>query len=305
MTIALEKRGGAAFFAWLAAGMAAVLCAAGPALGGGDPERGRTVFALAAGCGCHTAKDGPVGAGGGEVPTPFGKFYGTNITPDPETGIGRWSDEEIIAAIREGIARGKGVESPAMPYYWYSGMSDADVRDLVAYLRTLPAVRQPNRPHEGEVPFARLAYRLWRWLWAPRFQPPKGRPLDLVERGRYWVDHVALCADCHTPRNWVGAIRFDLYLAGTEHGPGGEKVPNITPHETGIGDWSEDDIVNLLRTGFTPEYDNVQGWMAEVVEGKGGGPGYRDAPEEELRAIARYLRQVRPIAHSVDSEGEQ
>jgi mono/diheme cytochrome c family protein len=114
------------------------------------------------------------------------------------------------------------------------------------------------------------------------------------------VDHVSLCADCHTPRNIFGAIRFDLYLAGAQHGPGGDRVPNITPHATGIGDWDEDDIVNLLRTGFTPEFDNVQGWMAEVVEGKGGGPGYRDAPEDELRAIAKYLRQVRPIAHPVE-----
>ncbi|MCX8073942.1 MAG: cytochrome c [Candidatus Binatia bacterium] len=265
-------------------------------------ERGRVLFALAGGCGCHTSKDGPVGAGGGEVPTPFGKFYGTNITPDPETGIGKWSDQEIIAAIRDGVARGKGVESPAMPYYWYAGMSDEDVRALVAYLRSLPAVRQPNRPHEGEPPFARLAYRAWRALWAPRFRPAPVRPSDPVERGRYFVDHVSLCADCHTPRNFVGAIRFDLYLAGTEAGPGGTHVPNITPHETGIGSWDEDDIVNLLRTGFTPEFDNVQGWMAEVVEGKAGGPGYRDAPEEELRAIARYLRQVRPIAHRVERD---
>lgn len=269
------------------------------AQGAGNPERGRIVFTMAAGCGCHTAKDGPVGAGGGEVPTPFGTFYGTNITPDPDTGIGGWSDEEIIAAIRDGVARGKGVESPAMPYYWYRGMSDEDVRDLVAYLRTLPAVRRPNRPHEGELPLARLAYRVWRWLWAPRFAPTRWRPNDPIARGRYWVDHVSLCADCHTPRNWVGGIRLDLYLAGSTNGPGGTPVPNITPHETGIGEWDEDDIVNLLRTGFTPEFDNVQGWMAEVVEGKGGGPGYRDAPEEELRAIARYLRQVRPIAHRV------
>ncbi len=293
---------------WLLLQAAVVVAALGVresnAMERGDAERGRTLFALAGGCGCHTAKDGPVGAGGGEVPTPFGKFYGTNITPDVETGIGTWSDEEIIAAIRDGVARGKGVESPAMPYYWYSGMTDADVRDLVAYLRTLPAVRKENRPHEGELPFARLAYRLWRTLFAPRFDRVRERPTEPIARGRYWVDHVSLCADCHTPRNFVGAIRFDFYLAGSLQGPGGDKVPNITPHETGIASWDEDDLVQLLRTGFTPEFDNVQGWMAEVVEGKGGGPGYRDAPEEELRAIARYLRTVKPIAHKIESERE-
>src|SRR5512135_3621885 len=87
----------------------------------GDAEKGKVVFTLAAGCGCHTPKDGPVGAGGGEVPTPFGKFYGSNITPDPDTGIGTWTDADIEAALRQGFALGRGVESPAMPYYQYAG----------------------------------------------------------------------------------------------------------------------------------------------------------------------------------------
>lgn len=236
----------------------------------GDAERGREIFAIAAGCGCHTPNEGPVGAGGAEIATPFGTFYGTNITPDPVTGIGAWSDEEIAVAIRDGVARGKGVESPAMPYYWYSGMSDQDVADLIAFLRSLPPVRRENRPHRGELPFARFAYRFWRWWFAPKFARSERRPDKIEERGKYWVDHVALCADCHTPRNRFGGLRLDLYLAGTSDGPGGELVPNITPHEeTGIGEWSEPDIVYLLQTGFTPEFDNVQGSMAEVVEGKG------------------------------------
>lgn len=276
------------------------------ALPPGDAQRGKEIFAIAAGCGCHTSKEGPVGAGGGEIPTPFGTFYGTNITPDPLTGIGAWSDEEIAAAIREGVARGKGVETPAMPYYWYSAMSDQDVADLIAYLRTLPAVRRENQPHRGELPFARLAYRFWRWWFAPRFTRYESRPPTPAEAGKYWVDHVALCADCHTPRNLFGGLRLELYLAGTADGPGGDVVPNITPHkETGIGEWSEEDIVHLLQTGFTPEFDNVQGSMAEVVEGKGGGPGYKDAPEEVLRAIAAYLRRVPPVAHQVEKRQEQ
>ena len=85
--------------------------------------------------------------------------------PDPDTGIGRWTDDEIRAAIREGVARGKGVETPAMPYYRYAGMSDRDVGDLIAYLRALPSVRRPNRAHEGVLPCARLAYRAWRFLF--------------------------------------------------------------------------------------------------------------------------------------------
>lgn len=270
------------------------------ALPAGSAERGRALFAAAAGCSCHTPSEGPIGAGGGEIPTPFGTFYGTNITPDREFGIGDWSDDEIAAAIRDGVSRGKGVQTPAMPYYWYAAMSDGDVADLIAYLRTLPPVRKANRPHEKEVPFARLAYRAWRWWFAPKFTRYQQRPTDSLALGKYLVDHVSLCADCHTPRNRFGALRLDLYLAGTAEGPGGERVPNITPHpSSGIGEWDEEDLVNLLKTGFTPEFDNVQGSMAEVVEGRGGGPGYKDAPETFLRAIAQYLRTVPPIDHPV------
>lgn len=268
----------------------------------GDPQRGKVVFALAAGCGCHTSKDGPVGAGGGEVPTPFGKFYGSNITPDPETGIGAWSDADVEAAIRRGVARGKGVESPAMPYYQYAGMSDTDLADLIAYLRALPAVRRPNRPHEGELPLARWAYRAWRLLFVRSAAAPAAAPASGVERGRYLADHVAICTDCHTPRNRFGAPDRAMYLAGSAHGPGGDPVPNITPHRTGIGDWDVADIVNLLAQGILPNFDNVQGLMAEVVDGHGGGPGFKDTPESDRRAIAEYLKTVPPIDNKVEDK---
>ena len=265
----------------------------------GDAQRGRVVFALAGGCGCHTPKDGPVGAGGGEVPTPFGKFYGPNITPDSETGIGAWSDAEIDAAIRQGFARGKGVESPAMPYYQYAGMSDADVTDLIAYLRSLPPAGRTNQPHQGELPLARWAYRAWRLLFVPRVTPPAAAPSTGTERGRYLVDHVSICTDCHTPRNRFGAPDRAMYLAGSAHGPGGDPVPNITPHKTGIGSWDIADIVNLLTQGMLPDYDNVQGLMADVIDGHGGGPGFKDAPEGDHRAIAEYLKTVPPIDNKV------
>jgi mono/diheme cytochrome c family protein len=265
----------------------------------GNPERGKVVFALAAGCGCHTAEKGPVGAGGGEVPTPFGKFFGTNITPDPETGIGLWSDAEIDAAIRRGISRTRGVEAPAMPYYQYAGMADTDAADLIAYLRTLPAVRRANQPHAGELPLARLAYRAWRLLFVRPQRSPAAAPVAAGDRARYLVDHVSICVDCHTSRNWFGAPERSLYLAGNAHGPGGETVPNITPDSTGLGDWDAADIYNVLTFGRLPDFDNVQGLMAQVVDGHGGGPGYKDAPDSDRRAIAAYIRTVPPIAHAV------
>jgi mono/diheme cytochrome c family protein len=265
----------------------------------GDVERGKVIFALAAGCGCHTAADGPVAAGGGKVPTPFGIFYGPNITPDADTGIGGWSDAEIRAAIRDGVARGKGVEAPTMPYYYYAGMSDEDVNDLIAYLRSLPAVPRQDRPAQGELPFARLAYRAWRLLFVRDESPPATAPRAGAARGRYLVDHVSLCVDCHTPRDRFGVPESSMYLAGVAHGPNNEVVPNITPHATGIGDWDAADIYDVLTTGMLPNFDNVQGSMADVVNGHGGGPGLKDAPESDRRAIATYLKTVPPIDNAV------
>jgi mono/diheme cytochrome c family protein len=278
--------------------VALFLAAAGEAHAA-DAARGRQIFALAGGCSCHTMASGPVGAGGSEVATPFGKFYGSNITPDPDTGIGAWSDAEIDAAIRRGVRRGGQAESPVMPWYWYAGMSDEDAADLIAYLRTLPAARRENRPHEDELPLARWAYRAWSLMFADAAPGPAVAPASGIERGRYLADHVSLCSDCHTPRTALGAVDRSLYMAGTSEGPGGDPVPNITPDPTGIADWDAADIVSVLGSGMLPNFDNVQGAMAEVVDGVGGGPGYKDTSELDRRAIAEYVLGVAPIAHRV------
>jgi mono/diheme cytochrome c family protein len=275
-------------------------------LSGGDPARGREVFALAGGCGCHTPESGPVGAGGRELETPFGTFHPTNITSDATNGIGAWSDAEIEAAIRRGLLRDGSVESPVMPYYRYAGMADADVRDLIAYLRTLPASPQPNRPHAVELPFPRLAFRAWRWLFAPEVTAPPTAPTAGVDRGRYLSDHVSICGDCHTPRDRFGAPEGDLYLAGIADGPLGEVVPNITSDpETGIGKWDVADIESVLEMGMLPNFDNVQGLMAEVVDGIGGGGGYAQATKGDRRAIAEYIRSVPPIVHRIEKKQKE
>ncbi|MEO8605283.1 MAG: cytochrome c [bacterium] len=270
------------------------------AAGAADVQRGAMLFALAGGCGCHTTTAGPVGAGGRELPTPFGTFYSPNITPDRETGIGAWSDDEIAAAIRVGVTRHGSVEAPVMPYYQYAGMADADVRDLVAYLRTLPPVARANLPDKVTLPLPRLAYRAWRWLFAPTVVAPATAPAEGLELGRYFVDHVSICGDCHTPRGRFGVPEASMYLAGTDDGPDGHSVPNITPDkETGLGKWAENHYVGLLRAGRLPNFDNVQGLMAEVIDGIAGGPGYKDVPEAELRSIAKYLKTVPPVRHEV------
>ena len=262
--------------------------------------RGRYVFALAGGCGCHTAEGGPVNAGGRPLKTPYGTFYSTNITPDPLYGIGRWTDQQVIDAIRLGVRPDGTVMSPVMPYPAFSGMSDEDVSALVAYLRTLPAVARENMPHASSLPFMNLLMRVWRWVFFDRGRPPVRAPQEGVERGRYLSEHVAHCQECHTPRTVFGTLDRARYLAGNPDGIDGEVTPNITPDpETGIGNWDESDIVTLLREGFLPNMDNVQGLMALLIDGIPLG-GYKDMTDEDALAIARYLKQVPPVVQRID-----
>jgi mono/diheme cytochrome c family protein len=192
-----------------------------------------------------------------------------------------------------------------MPYYRYAGMADADVRDLIAYLRTLPPSSQQNRPHEVDLPFPRLAFRGWRWLFAPDRTAPTVAPAA-AGRGRYLSDHVSICGDCHTPRDRFGAPDHELYLAGVADGPLGEVVPNITSDRvTGIGTWAVADIENVLEMGMLPDFDNVQGLMAEVVDGIGGGVGYAQATKADRKLIAEYIHSVPPIVHAIAKKREE
>ena len=267
--------------------------------------RGQYIFALAGGCGCHTPKDGPVNSGGRPLKTPYGTFYGTNITPDPEHGIGKWTDQEIIDSIRLGVRPDGSVLSPVMPYPAFNGMSDEDVTDLVAYLRTLPPVARANQAHELSVPFASFGMRVWRWLFFSAENPPTPAPTEGIERGRYISEHLAHCQECHTPRTLFGTLDRSRDLAGNEDGIDGELTPNITPDpETGLGKWTEDEIVTLLQTGFLPNFDNVQGLMALVIDGIKEG-GYKDMTNEDALTVARYLKSAPPVVHRVEKDTEE
>lgn len=178
---------------------------------------------------------------------------------------------------------------PVFPYPSFTKITDADARAIKAYLFSQPAVRQTNRPHDVSFPFSwRFLQSGWRMLF---FDPGPFRAApghsDANNRGAYLVTAVAHCGECHTPRNWFGATKPDRFLAGTPNGPDGKTVPNITPDpKTGIGNWSEDDIVGLLTDGHTPDFDFVGGAMAEVVKSTSG------LTEEDRRAIAVYLKSV-------------
>ena len=263
--------------------------------------RGQYIFALAGGCACHTVPKETLHTGGRAFPIPFGTVYSTNITQDKETGLGAWTDQQIVDAMIKGIRRDGSRILPVMPYEKYSGMAQEDLKALVAYLRTLKPVKKPTPELKTWVPFMRgvgtFAYlKLFGRFNNPRAQAPKPG----IERGRYLVEHVSVCGDCHTPRNVLGVPNHSLYLAGAsqKNGPLGEAVPNITPDtETGIGTWKREEIADLLLTATKPDFDNIQGLMYEVVQGTSG--GYKDIKKDDALAIADYLKSIPPINNKV------
>ncbi len=262
-------------------------------------ERG-AYLVKAAGCvGCHTAKRGIHFAGGLGLKTPFGTFFSPNITPDPDTGIGSWTDEDFIRALHEGVSPDGSRYFPVFPYPSYTKMTEEDALAIKAYLFSLEPVKQANREHDVFFPFSwRFLQRGWRMINFDegRYEPdPKAS--DQVNRGGYLVDALAHCGECHTPRNFMGGIDNDMYLAGTPDGPEDQLVPNITPHEGGAIDWSERDLVGLMKTGLKPDFDNVQGTMAEAIE-----EGLMHLTDEDLTAIAVYLKTVPPIDNRVERD---
>lgn len=256
-------------------------------------ERGEYLL-HAGGCtSCHTAdKDDAVPlAGGHALETPFGTFYSPNITPDVETGIGAWSDEDFVEALWHGIAPDGSSYYPAFPYTSYTGMSRDDALAIKAYLFSLAPVRQENREHELEwYLFSRLAAWGWQLMnFTPgRFEPDAERD-DAWNRGAYLVRHLGHCGECHTPRDWLGKLTANEALAGNRNGPNGKKVPDITSNpETGIGKWSTSEIEFFLELGMLPDGDFTGGAMSPVIDDNTA----RLTAEDRL-AIAVYLQSVR------------
>ena len=248
----------------------------------------------AAGCmGCHwdSKHGGEPFAGGRALKTPFGIFYTPNITPDPETGIGNWSDEDFVAALKNGRDPHGANLFPAFPYTSYARMPIEDMLAIKAYLFAQTPVRRENTPHDIGFPFGiRGLLTGWKALFFDNSQfEPNPKFDDAANRGAYLVDVVMHCGECHTPRNALGASDNSRYLAGSPDGAEGARVPNITPGEGGIGDWTIDDFKKFFRTGVKPDFDNSQGLMEEVIEQQ-----MKYLTDEDILAIARYLATVDP-----------
>ncbi len=252
----------------------------------------------AGGClSCHTAPGGTAFAGGRALATPFGTFYSPNITPDLDTGIGRWTDAQFLRALRAGVRPDGANYFPVFPFPSFTNITDADALAIKAYLFSLPPVRQTDRPHDVAFPFS------WRFLqfgWKTLFFREGPFRVDpshdaAYNRGAYLVTALAHCGECHTPRNLFGAVKPAAALSGTPDGPDGQAVPNITPDPaTGIGQWQEQDIVTLLATGRTPEESTVKGAMRETVQ-----DGLKFLTDADRQAIAHFLLAQKPIMHKI------
>lgn len=263
--------------------------------------KGQYIFAVAGGCACHTEPKKEANVGARPFPIPFGKVYSTNLTQDKETGLGAWTDQQIQDAIVKGVRRDGSKLLPVMPFEKYSGMAQEDLKALIAYLRTLKSAKKVTPELKTWAPFARsIGTPLFLTVFGRFSTAPAQAPKSGIERGRYLVEHVAICGDCHTPRNFIGAPKRSLYMAGMteKDSPLGEGVPNITPDkETGIGDWKREDIAELLKSATKPDADNVQGLMYEVIQGVGH--GYKDMTKEDALAIADYIKSNPAIKNKV------
>lgn len=241
---------------------------------------------------CHTERGGQPYAGGRALATPFGTVYSSNLTPDDETGLGRWSAEAFWRAMHNGRSRDGRLLYPVFPYPNYTQVTRADADALYAYLRSLPPAKAPNRAHELAFPFStQPALAVWRALY---FRPGVHRddPVQSAEwnRGAYLVRGLGHCAACHEARNLLGASQ-GLELAGGLMPLQNWYAPSLRdPHEAGVANWSAPDIVALLRTGVSPQ-GGVLGPMADVV--------YRSTQhlsEPDLQAMAIFLKSLPPPA---------
>ncbi|HSV78938.1 MAG TPA: cytochrome c [Ramlibacter sp.] len=257
-----------------------------------SPERiARGAYLARAGncAACHTERGGPAYAGGKGIATPFGTVYASNLTPDADTGIGRWSADHFWRALHHGRSRDGRLLYPAFPYPDYTLVTREDSDALYAFLLSQPAVRQPNHAHALRFPYdSQLALAVWRALFfSPgEFTPQAGRSAEW-NRGAYLVRGLGHCQACHTPRNALGATTDRLELGGGLIPAQNWYAPSLAaPAEAGVQAWTTSEIVRLLKDG-TSAKGTAMGPMAEVVFGS-----TRHLEDADLQAMATFLREL-------------
>ena len=253
---------------------------------------GLVVFNAGGCASCHAVPDQPdrLRLGGGlAIPSPFGTFFAPNISPDRVDGIGGWTEANFVTAVTSGVSPGGKHYFPAFPYTSYAHARREDIEDLFAYLKTLPAVSGKVRDHDVPFPFnVRRNVGIWKLLFfdSRPFVPDSAHSAQW-NRGAYLVNSLGHCAECHSPRNFLGGILTGQRFAGGPNTEGEGWVPNIT--QKGIGAWSVKDIDYFLKTGQTPDDDSAAGSMARVIKNT------QALPDADRAAIADYLKSLAPV----------
>ena len=264
------------------------------ALGAYQPnlENGRTMF-FAGGCAsCHATpeQDDKSKLGGGlALKSPFGTFYAPNISSDPKAGIVGWTEQQFADAMLKGTSPRGSHYYPAFPYTSYRLMTLPDVRDLIAYMKTLPAVADGSRAHDMGFPFnIRRTLGGWKMMFfdTASFKPDPSQSAEW-NRGAYLVNGPGHCAECHSPRNLLGGIVAGQRFAGGPNPEGKGWVPNIT--QAGLKDWSKEDFDYLLETGMTPDGDSVGSNMSPVIRNTA------QLSAADRAAMAVYLKSLAPV----------
>ena len=254
-------------------------------------DNGKTMFLIGGCASCHATpgQDDKTKLGGGfGLKSPFGTFYTPNISPDPNDGIGKWTEADFVTAMVKGTSPDGRHYFPAFPYTSYQRIGTGDLRDLFAYLKTLPAVQDKSRPHDVPFPFnIRRTLGGWKFLFLDG-KPFEGDPTKDAawNRGAYLVNGPGHCAECHSPRNILGGIIASQRFAGGPAPDGDGFVPNIT--QKGLS-MSHEQVVKLLETGETPDGDTVGGEMGKVVANTG------KLSAEDRAAIATYIKSLPPV----------
>jgi mono/diheme cytochrome c family protein len=244
---------------------------------------------------CHTAPEGRIFAGGRAMPTPFGTLYASNITPDPETGIGKWSADDFYKTMHSGRFPDGGLLYPAMPFASYTKVTRADTDAIFVYLKTIPPVSQKNRPHDLRFPYNNRQLILgWRTLYFTEGEYKNDSTKSAGwNRGAYLVEGLGHCGMCHSPINALGGSSQSEAFKGGLIPMQNWYAPSLTSNrEAGLGDWSINDITDLLQAGISAR-GVVYGPMAEVVHNS-----LQYLNDDDLRAMAIYLKGIAEPAPS-------
>jgi mono/diheme cytochrome c family protein len=257
-----------------------------------DVANGQTMFNIGGCSSCHAVPNQPdrTKLGGGlALTSPFGTFYVPNISPDPNDGIGRWSEADFVTAVQKGTSPTGAHYYPAFPYSSYRLAKVEDVRDLFAYLKTLAPVPGRVRDHDLPFPFnIRRTVGMWKLL----FMDGKPFVADAAHsapwnRGAYLVNGLGHCAECHSPRNFLGGIIAAQRFAGGPNPEGEGWIPNIT--QKALADWSIKDFADFLKTGELPQGDAAGGPMARVIKNTS------QLSPQDHNAMAEYLKSLPPV----------